>query len=267
MRDLFEYRGLIYELAIRDLKIRYRKPFLGFFWLLIIPFCTALVYKILFSDFMRVPSGRYPFFIHLITALLPWSYFTSSVQGSARCILDSKNIINQISFPKYLLPVSVVFANLINFLPALLVLLGFLVAFRISISAWIIFLPILILLQTSLTIGLSLLVSALQVIYRDVEYIIQVMFTVLFFLTPAVYTLEEVINKASPLFIKIYLLNPLVGLLNLYRIVFIGGYLNNMPKEVGLLNLIISPVLCSLAALFVGYFIFNKYEERFPDYL
>lgn len=267
MRDLFEYRSIIYELAIRDLRIRYRKPFLGFFWMLIMPFCTALVYKILFSDFMHMTSSRYPFFIHLITALLPWNYFNSSVQGSARCILDSKNIINQIAFPKYLLPVSVVFANLINFLPALLVLLGFLVAFRVSISAWIVFLPVLILLQTSLTVGLSLLASALQVIHRDVEYIIQIIFMALFFLTPGVYTLEEVISRASPFFIKIYLLNPLVGLLNLYRIIFIGGYLNNLPKEVNLLNMLISPVLCSIVILFAGYFIFDRYKERFPDYL
>ncbi len=99
-----------------------------------------------------------------------------------------------------------------------------------------------------------------------VYIIIQVIFLALFFLTPGVYTLQEVIKTASPFFIKIYLLNPLVGLLNLYRIVFIRGYLNTLPKEVNLLNTLISPVLCSGAILFVGYFIFNRYEERFPDY-
>lgn len=266
MRDLLEYKNLIYELAIRDLKIRYRKPLLGFFWMLIIPFCTALIYKILFSDFMHAATGRYPFFIHLITALLPWNYFSSSIQASTRCILDSKNILNQLSFPKYLLPVSIVFANLINFLPAILILLTFLVAFRVDISGLIVFLPALILVQTSLIIGLSLLVSALHVLYRDMEYIIQIMLMALFFLTPGVYTLAEVVKKASPLFVKIYLLNPLVGILNLYRIVFIGGYLNTMPKEINMLNTIVSPVLCSVMLLFIGYFMFHKYEGRFADY-
>lgn len=267
MKSLLEYKGLIYQLAMRDLKLRYRKPFLGFFWMLIIPFCTALVYKVLFSDFMGAQNGPYPFFVYLITAILPWNYFASSIQSSARSIIDSKNIINQISFPKYLLPVSIVLANLINFLPSLLVLLGFIVAFHIKIPILIIFLPVIILIQTGLIIGLSLLVSALQVVYRDVEYVIQVMLMVFFFLTPAVYPLEEVISKSSPFFTKIYMLNPLVGILNLYRIVSIGGYLNNLPKEANLLNTLVLPVLSSIAVLFLGYFVFHKYEKRFSDYL
>lgn len=267
MKRLFKYKEVIYELAIRDLKLRYQKPFFGFFWMLIVPFCSALIYKILFSDFMNATSGKYPFFIHLITALLPWTYFASSIQGATRCILDGRHIIKQVSFPKYLLPISVVVANLINFLPTMLVLLVFLLMFNIKVAALIIFLPFVILVQTCLIIGLSLLVSALQVIYRDVEYIVQIVLMALFFLTPAVYTLEQLIDKANPSFAEIYMLNPLVGLVNLYRIVFIRDYLINMPKEINLLNVFISPIFCSAAVLFVGYFVFNKYESRFYDYL
>lgn len=267
MKQIFEYKDLICELAFRDLKVRYRKPLLGFLWMFIIPFCTAIIYKVLFSDFMRVTSSEYPFFIHLITAMLPWNYFASSIQGSARCILDSRQIINQISFPKYLLPISIVFANLINFLPTILVLLGFLVLFNISFTVWIVLLPIVILIQTCLIIGLSLLVAGLQVIYRDVEYIIQVMLMVLFFLTPGVYTIGEVINKANPFFTKVYMLNPLVGILNLYRVTFIGGYLNRLPKEVNFFNTFINPILWAIVILFIGYYIFKKCEKRLRDYI
>ena len=267
MKRFFEYKELVYELAIRDIKLRYRKPFLGFLWMLIMPFSTALIYKILFSDFMHVTSSEYPFFIHLITALLPWAYFSSSIQSSARAILDNRGIINQISFPKYLLPVSVVFANLINFLPALLVLLGFLFAFQVRISSWIIFLPVVILIHTALIVGFSLVVSALQVLYRDVEYIIQVLLMFLFFLTPGVYTLEEVINKDNRFFTKIYMLNPLVGLLNQYRAVFIKGYLKTLHSEVNFLNIFAIPLLCSIGVLFFGFFTFKRYEKRFSDYL
>lgn len=266
MKNLLEHRGLIYELAIRDLKLRYRKPFLGFLWILIIPFCTALAYKILFVDFMQVASGRYPFFIHLLTAFLPWTYFTNSIQSATRSVLDSKNIMHQISFPKYLLPVSTVIANLINFVPALLVLLGFIMAFRVRVSPLLFFLPLVILIQTILIIGISLMTCALQVVYRDVEYIVQVLLMILFFLTPGVYTLEELINRMPAFFTKIYMLNPLVGLLNLYRIVFLGGYLNNPLKEINFWNTLIMPVLCSIAALIIGYFIFTKYEDNFSDY-
>lgn len=267
IKELLEHKRLIYELAMRDLKIRYRRPFFGFFWMLIMPLCTAIIYKILFSDFMHIPSGRYPFFIHLLTALLPWAYFANSVQGSATSILGSKNIIKQISFPKHLLPLSTVLANLINFLPAILILLGFLIAFHIRVSSLIIFLPVIIFIHTLLIAGFALTVSSLQVIYRDIEYIIQILLMVLFFLTPGVYTLEELINKTPPLFVKIYLLNPLVGILNLYRIVFIGNYVNNMPKEINFLNIFAAPILCSLITLFAGCYVFHKCESRFFDHL
>ena len=267
MKNLFKHKDLVYELALRDLKIRYRKPFLGFFWMLIMPFSTAIIYKVLFSDFMQVTSGPYPFFIHLITALLPWSYFATAVQGASGCILGSKNIINQISFPRYLLPVSTVFANLINFLPTLIILLGFLLAFHIRISAFIIFLPVVILVHTCMITGLSFLVSALQVVYRDTEYFVQILITALFFLTPGVYILEDVITRADPLFVRMYMLNPLVGFTNLYRIVFIGGYSGNMPAAANPLNTLIVPAVFSIAILFLGYFTFKKYEKRFSDYL
>jgi len=267
MKNFFKYRGLIYELAVRDMKLRYRRPFFGFLWLLILPFCTAFIYKVLFSDFMHVTSGKYPFFIHLITALLPWSYFSSSIQGSVKSILDSRNMINQISFPKYLLPVSTVIAGLINFLPSMIVLLGFLAAFHIKISLFIVFLPFVVLIQTCMTIGLSLLVASLEVIYRDVEYVLQVILMALLFLIPAVYTLEELIQKTSASFATAYMLNPLVGITNLYRIVFIGDYMHDMPKEINVLNTLIVPVFCSILILITGYAVFKKYESRFSDYI
>lgn len=264
---LIHYKELIWELALRDVKLRYRKPFLGFLWMLIIPFCTAFVYKVLFSDFFRMSSDNIPFFIHVLSALLPWTYFVSSVQGASRCILDSKNIINQISFPKYLLPVATVWANLINFLPATLVLVAFLLLFKVKLTLLIILLPAVILIQTCLIAGLALLVSGLQVIYRDVEYIIQIAMMVLFFLTPGVYTLTELISKANPFFVKIYMLNPLVGILNLYRIVFIGGYLGYLPSQANIFNTLINPVLWAAAILIIGYLTFKKSEKKFADYI
>ncbi|MCK9604767.1 MAG: ABC transporter permease, partial [Candidatus Omnitrophica bacterium] len=191
----------------------------------------------------------------------------SSIQRASRCILESKNIIHQISFPKYLLPVAVVLVNLINFIPALLILIVFLIIFKVKLTLLIIFLPVVILIHTCLITGLSFMVSALQVIYRDVEYIIQVILMALFFLTPGVYTLNELVSKASPAFVKIYMLNPLVGILNFYRAVFINGYLKGVPGEVNFFNTIINPLLWSVVLLFAGYAVFKKYEVRFFDHL
>jgi ABC-type polysaccharide/polyol phosphate export permease len=267
MKDIIKYKWLIYELAIRDLKLRYRKPFLGFLWMLIIPLSTALIYKVLFLDFMRISSPGYPFFIYLMTAMLPWNYLASSVQGATNSVLGSKSIVSQSPFPKYLLPISIVVANLINFFPAILVLLLFLIIFKIKISILILFLPAVILIHTCLIAGLSFLVSSLQVIYRDVEYVVQVLLTVLFFLTPGVYTLDEVIRKASPSFVKIYMLNPFVGITDLYRIVFIGGYQGYLPQEAGIFNTLVLPCLFSFGVFVGGYFVFKKCETKFSDYI
>ena len=267
IRLFVKYKQWIYELAVRDLKLRYRKPFLGFLWMLIIPLCSAIIYKLLFSDFFQITTGRYPYFIYLLTSLLPWAYFSSSLQGSVKSILESKDMISQVAFPKYLLPVSAVFANLLNFLPTILILICFLAAYGIKIATLIICLPLVILIHTCLIVGLSLLVSSLQVICRDVEYIVQVVITVLFYLTPSVYTLDELIGKGTPLFIKIYMYNPLVGILNLYRITFISGYSSDLPPEVNYSNTIINPILWAVAVLFIGYKVFKKTEGKFYDYI
>ena len=176
-------------------------------------------------------------------------------------------MISQIVFPKYLLPVSIVFANLLNFFPTILILICFLAAYGIKIATLIIFLPLVILIHTCLIVGLSLLVSSLQVICRDVEYIVQVVITVLFYLTPSVYTLDELISKGTPLFIKIYMYNPLVGILNLYRITFISGYSGDLPPEVNYSNTIINPILWAVAVLFIGYKVFKKTEGKFYDHI
>ena len=267
MVKLIRYKELIWELALRDIKLRYRKPFLGFLWMLIIPFCNAFVYKVLFSDFLRMNSGKIPFFVHLITAMLPWAYFTSSIQGASQSVLGSRNIINQISFPRYLLPITTVVANLINFLPATLVLIIFLVISHVNLTILIILLPAVILIQTCLITGLSLLVSGIQVIYRDTEYIVQIVITILFFLTPGVYTLEDLVSRSNPFFVKIYMLNPLVGILNLYRITLIDGYFSYLPSQTNIFNMLINPILWAIAALFLGYFMFVHYERKFADYI
>lgn len=258
---------MVYELALRDIKIRYRRPLLGFLWMLIIPLVTAFVYKILFSDFMHTSSGTYPFFIHLLTALIPWTYFSSAIQASTTSVMASKNIFHQVGFPKYLIPFSTVCAGLINFLPGILVLVCVIPLFGIKLSVFIIALPLVVAVHTCLIAGISFVTSCLQVVYRDTEYVVQLALLVLFFLTPGVYTIEEVIARTSPGFSWAYMFNPLVGLLTCYRITLLGGYLGTLPAQVTGVNLIIVPLACSLFLFVAGYRIFARYENRFSDYL
>lgn len=267
MKNLLKYRDLLWQLALRDIKLQYQRPFLGFLWMLIIPFSTAIIYKILFSDFFRISSKNYPFFIHLITALLPWNYFASSIQRANRCILESRNIVNRIRVPLYLLPAAAVLVNLINFLPTLIILFGFLIGFKVQISMMIIFLPFVILIHSIMILGISFAVAGLQVIYRDVEYAVQIALMTIFFLTPSVYTFDEIAGRVSPALIKIYMLNPFTGILNLYRAVLIKGYVGDLSGYGTFLNMVINPLLWGVVFILAGYMIFKACEKRFFDFI
>jgi ABC-2 type transport system permease protein len=129
------------------------------------------------------------------------------------------------------------------------------------------FLPVVIAIQTAMIVGCALIVSALQVKFRDVEYIVQLLLMVLFFLTPGVYTLEDVAARASPALTRLYLNNPLVGVLNLFRITLISDYASTLPPQVNALNTLIVPVVCACGLVWAGYAVFKKWEGRFSDYL
>ncbi len=266
IKDLIKYRHLVWNLAIKDIKVRYRSPMLGFLWAIIIPLVTVLIYKFIFSTILKTQIENYPFFIYLMTAIFPWTYFSASINDAVGCILNNRDLIKKTYFPRQIIPVSVVLANLLNFLPALIVMLLFLFFFRIKFTILILLLPVIILLQTLLTIGLALILASLQIIMRDIRYIVELLLMAWLFLSPAFYSLEAVANF-SKIFFKFYLLNPFVGLFNLYRIAFLKGYAKTLPPEVNVFGLSVWTFIVSIAIFFLGFLIFKKYESRFSDLL
>jgi ABC-type polysaccharide/polyol phosphate export permease len=189
IRDLLRYRHLIWDLAIKDIKIKYRNPILGSLWAIIVPLIMVLLFKFIFSDIMKAKIENYPFFIYLMTAVFPWSYFASSINGAVESIISNRELIKKIYFPRQIIPVSVVLASLINFLPSLIVMLLFLFFFKMQFTILLFLIPIIILLQTILTIGCALIVSSLQVVLRDVKYIVEIILMVLLYLSPVFYPL------------------------------------------------------------------------------
>ncbi len=267
LKSIIKYRNMVYELAIKDLKTRYRRPVFGFLWTIIIPFCIAVVYKIVFSNFMHAKVENYPFFIYIITALLPWRYFQGSVGESTNSIIGNKNLVKKVSFPKELLPVSIVLANLINFLPAILVIFILLGIFKFGYTIFFLLLPFVILIHTVFILGFSFLFAGLQVIYRDIEYIVEILLLTLFFLTPGIYSLNLVADLNNEYLFKIYMLNPLVGILNLYRLTLLDGFYKTLPQGVNVFNTLIVPLIFSFSMLIIGFYVFKKCELRFSYYI
>jgi ABC-2 type transport system permease protein len=215
---------------------------------------------------MKARIENYPFFIYLMTAVFPWTYFSSSISAAVDSIVSNRELIKKTYFPRQAIPVSVVLANLINFLPALIVMVLFLFLFRIQFTMLIFLLPIIILLQTIFTIGLALIVSCLQVILRDIKYLVEIGMMAWFYLSPVFYSLALIAN-ISERFFKFYMLNPFVGLFSLYRIVFLKGYVATLPSGVNIFGLTIWTVIVCMIVFFIGLLVFKKYEPRFFDLL
>lgn len=264
IKALIQYRHLAWDLAIKDIKVKYRNPVLGFFWTLLIPLVMVFIFKFVFSTILKAQIEDYPFFIYLMTAIFPWSYFATSINGATESILSNRELIKKTYFPRQIIPISIVLAGLINFIPTLIVMFIILALFKMPFTLCILLIPGILLIQTMLTIGLALIVSSLQVILRDVKYVIELLLMAWLYLSPGFYSLSLVAD-ISDKFLKIYLLNPFVGLFTFYRMALLKDFINTLPDPVSISFLFIWTITISLALFFFGFFIFRKCESQFSD--
>lgn len=265
-KEISKYHQLIFSLVSKQIKVKYKHPILGFLWALLVPLLLSLVFMVVFSKIIKIPIVNYPFFIFLITALFPWNFFNLSVSEATMSILEGGELIKKVYFPREIIPISIVLTNLINFIFTIIVVIFFLIVFKIGIGISIIYLPLVILLQIFLNTGIVLMVSGLQVRYRDVKYIIEVLLSLWFYLTPIFYPLSLVAN-ISDKFFNIYMWNPLTVLITLYRLVFLTGYIHQLPSIVSTHYLIFVGVFSCLTIFYLGLLVFKKYAPNFVDYI
>ncbi len=264
IKVLIQYRHLLWSLAIKDIKVKYRNPILGVLWTMITPLVTIFILKLVFSTIMKMEIKDYPFFIYLMTAIFPWVFFSSSINEAIESILNNRELIKKTYFPRQIIPVSVVLANLLNFIPAVIVMFLILFLYKIELTMMIFLLPVIILLQAIFTVGLALILSTLQVFVRDVKYILEIVMMVWFYLSPIFYSLTLVADMSTGFF-TIYALNPFVGLFVLYRAAFLKGYLKTLPPSLDIFLLTGWVVAVCIFMFFLGFAIFRKYEARFSE--
>lgn len=258
IRKLFSYRELILSLTKKELKVKYRGSVLGFFWSLLNPILTMLVYSFVFSIVLQV--GTPQFAIFLICALLPFNFLSNSVNNGASSIIANSNLVNKIYFPREIIPLSIILANLFNFLlelVALFIVMG-IMGYRFYIYLYL--LPVVIFIQFFLVVGMTLLVSALNVFFRDLQHLITIIMMVWFFGTPIIYPLSMVPEKYQ-FIIKI---NPMTIYAAYYRNIF---YYVKYPEGAGFPSALetLTAVGITLLIFFIGYFIFKKLEPRFAE--
>lgn len=267
IRELIEKRNLIYELILKDLKIRYSSPMLGFLWLFISPFFISLILYLVFSLILNVKTEEAPFFLYLVSAIFPWSFFQNSMIAATTSLIDNKNLIKESSFPHYFIPISIVLVNAISFLAplAIIVLVSFFVLHGFSI--YILFLPFILLMHILLTSGLAILFSVIYVKWRDIKYVLEIILLILFYFTPVFYSLNLVKGAFSPFLFKLYIYNPFVCILSFYRVSLIDGYYKFIYFDMNLLMITISISLFTAFIILLGLYFYKKSKDRINDYL
>lgn len=258
IKTLFSYRELLFSLTKKELKVKYRGSALGFFWSLLNPILTMLVYSFVFSIVLR--GGIEEFAIFLICALLPFNFLSNSVNYGASSIIANSNLVNKIYFPREIIPLSIVLSNLINFffeLAAIFIVLG-IMGYKFYMFLYL--LPVLIFLQFFLVVGMTLLVSALNVFFRDLQHLITIIMMVWFFGTPIIYPLSMVPER----FQFIMKINPMTIYAAYYRNIF---YYVKYPEGAGFPNTLetLGALGITLLIFFIGYYVFKRLEPRFAE--
>lgn len=269
LRELFRYRELVRNLVARDLKTRYKNSVLGFFWSLANPLLMMAVFTVVFTYMM--PTRSIPHFpIFALSAILPWNFFTSSLMSSVHSIVGNAHLIKKVYFPREVLPLSAVLANLVNFSLALVVLFVMLYAAGIGLTRWVILLPLVMLVQLAFTLGLAFLLSTLNVFYRDTAMIMDVLLLAWFFLTPVMYPMEilpaqsVVFGLTIPVQRLTYILNPMASLVASYRSILYGSIQGGPPGPPAL-DFFLRTAVTSFIVLLLGYWVFARYRATFGE--
>ena len=254
-RDLWRYKELFYFLAWRDILVRYKQTVIGVAWSIIRPILTMVVFTIIFGKIAKLPSADAPYPILVFTALLPWQFFSNALQESSNSLISNANMISKIYFPRIIMPISSMIVALVDFAISFILLAIIMVFYRFVPSWKIVFMPLFLLLAIIVSTGAGLLVSALNVKYRDFRYIVPFIIQFGLYISPVGFSSNTIPGKWRIL----YSLNPMVGVIDGFRWSIIGK-----GVQFYMLGFVISIIL-TLILFIVAIIYFRKTEKTFAD--
>ncbi len=255
LRELWEYRELLYFLTWRDVKARYKQTVLGAAWAIIQPFFTMVVFSLFFGNLAKIPSDGIPYPIFSYAALVPWTFFANGMGQSSNSLVGAANLIKKIYFPRLVIPISSVISGVVDFALAFVVLLGMMLAYGITPTLNVVFLPFLLLLAFVTALGVGMWLSAMNVQFRDVRYTVPFLTQFWMFATPIAYPSSLIQND---LLHTLYGLNPMTGVIEGFRWALLDS--DTAPGPI----LIVS-TLAAVALLVSGAFYFRRMEKTFAD--
>jgi len=253
-RDIYRYREAVRNMVARDLKVRYSNSVLGIVWSLFSPLLMTLVYYVVFTYLVHQDIAKFP--VYLMAGLMPWTFFASSLVGTTLAVSSNGTLINRVYFPREVLPLASLLSNGVNFLISLVLLFVFIALFQIPLGVSLVWLPVIVLIQTMFSFGLGLLLAALNVYFRDTQQLVDVIVLAWFFVTPIIYSIDVIHNATLKLLVEI--LNPMAGLVVAYRHVLYSG---DWPA-VGLLAI---TALEAGLILLIGALVFRRLSPAFAE--
>ena len=253
-KELYRYRELLKTNIKKEVRGKYKGSFLGVLWSFVNPLLMTLIYALVFPYLMRGSEYEH-YTTFLVIGILAWNWFSVSIALGTSIIVGNSGIIKKVYFPREILPISVVTSGLINYLISLLIIAIFLICSGIGFSLQILWLPLIIITQFFLTLGIIFITGAIQVYIRDLEYIVNFIVQMLFYATPILFSIDLFANTKIYNIIK---LNPMTTIINCYRDVL---YWQNLPHTKSLLLVLFASIIFCI----IGYAIFKKLSKGFAE--
>lgn len=253
-RDLWEYRELLYFLVWRDVKVRYKQTALGIAWVVLQPLATTLIFTVIFGNLARISSGNLPYAVFAMAGLVPWNYFAGAITRGSTSLVGSAHLISKVYFPRLIIPIAGVLGGLVDMIIVLALLFVMIILFGIAPTPGIVLLPFFILLAICTALGVSLWLSALNVQYRDVNYLVPFIVQIWLYATPVVYPSSLIPAEWRVL----YGLNPMAGVVEGFRWALFGG--SEFPGAMLLVSIAVVVLMLAGGALF-----FRRMERTFAD--
>jgi len=273
LKDLWLHRELLFNMTRKELKVKYKRSVLGFLWSFMTPLIMLAVFGLVFSILARTSMNW--FVVYLMSGLFPWLFFSNSLMGSVGSVVGNPGLVKKVYFPREVLTLGAIGANIFHFVMQMLILLVFLVIIGWHFSINILYLPLVMLLEIVFTTGLSLFIAAANVYLRDIQHFTEVATMAWFWLTPIVYVIGTVMGVLGGWF-KLYLLNPMTNISELYVYVIYNpryyaplSYVSGPKKQPPVVYLsfwgILGTIIGSVALLIFGYWYFTVKERGFAE--
>lgn len=255
IKEIYAYRQMLFSLVKKDLRGRYKASVLGFLWTFINPLLQLVIYTIVFSVIMR--SGIENFYLFLFVALVPWLFFSSCLQSGATIVVNNQDLVKKIYFPRIVLPISYVTSSFVNMLLSFIVVFAVLIFSGYGMNFFaLLYLPLVMIIEYILSLGIALITSACTVYLRDLEHILGIVGMAWMYLTPVIYPPELVPEKYQ----LIFNLNPMTSIIEAYRDIL---YYKTPPQ----METLLLAMVLGVVVVFIGSFVFNKLQKGFIEEL